>query len=172
MASSRPEIRYLMIFVGFWGVLLFGASQFFGAWNEQQRNPNQQLVSHSRGGATEIELQANRQGHYLANGTINQQPVTFILDTGATTVAVSDDIARKAGLQRRQEGRARTAAGTVRVWSTTIDQLRLGDMTFHNVKATINPSMDEDMVLLGMSALSQVDFSQQAGTLTLRQRQP
>src|SRR5699024_1875562 len=120
-------------------------------------------------GATEIKLQANRQGHYLANGTINSQNVTFILDTGATTVSVSESIAKKAGLTRRQPSRARTAAGTVKVWSTTIQELRLGDITFKNVPATINPAMDADMALLGMSVLGQLNFSQQSGVLTLSQ---
>lgn len=170
MASSKTEYQYLLLFVLFWGGLLFVASHFFGSWNERQTNPNQQLVSHTTGGTTEVELVANRQGHYLANGTINGEPVTFILDTGATTVSVSDEIARQAGLRRLQQGRARTAAGTVTVWSTTIDQLQLGDIRFNNVSASINPAMDADMVLLGMSALGQVDFSQRSGVLTLTQR--
>ncbi len=166
--SIRPEIRYLIYFVGFWVLLLALVTHFFGTWDDRKTNPNQQLVSHTRDGAIEIQLQANRQGHYLANGTINNQHVTFILDTGATTVSVSDTMARKAGLQRQQRGRARTAAGTVDVWSTTIPELRLGDLTFHNVPGTINPAMDPDMVLLGMSVLGELDFSQQAGVLTLR----
>jgi aspartyl protease family protein len=55
------------------------------------------------------------------------------------------------------------------VWSTTIEELRLGDITFNNVSGTINPAMDPDMVLLGMSVLGQLDFSQQSGVLTLSQ---
>lgn len=165
----KPEIRYLLYFAVFWGVLLAVATYLLGNWNSQKTNPNQQLVSHSRNGATEIELQANRQGHYLANGTINNQSVTFILDTGATTVSVSESIAEKAGLTRRQPSRARTAAGTVTVWNTTIQELRLGDITFNNVPGTINPAMDPDMVLLGMSVLGQLNFSQQGGVLTLSQ---
>ncbi len=165
----RPEIRYILYFTGFWVVLLAVVTHFFGSWGSQQNNPNQQLVSHTLGGNTEIELQANRQGHYLANGTINNQNVTFILDTGATTVAVSEALAQKAGLTRGQSGRAQTAAGTVNVWRTTIQELRLGDMTFYNVPGTINPAMDPDMVLLGMSVLGQLNFSQQSGVLTLSQ---
>ncbi|KXO06328.1 MULTISPECIES: retropepsin-like aspartic protease family protein [Marinobacter] len=165
----KPEIRYLLYFAVFWVVLLAAVTHFFGSWDSQQNNPNQQLVSQTRGSVTEIELQANRQGHYLANGTINNQRVTFILDTGATTVAVSESLAQKAGLRKGQSGRAHTAAGTVNVWSTTIQELRLGDMTFYNVPGTINPAMDPDMVLLGMSVLGQLNFSQQSGVLTLSQ---
>ena len=163
----KPEIRYLLYFAVFWVVLLAAVTHFFGSWDSQQNNPNQQLVSHTRDGATEIKLQANRQGHYLANGTINNQNVTFILDTGATTVAVSEHVAQKAGLVRMQPSLARTAAGTVRVWDTTIPELHMGDITFNNVPGTINPDMDPDMVLLGMSVLGQLNFSQQSGVLTL-----
>ena len=169
MALVRPELRFLLTFVGFWFALLMLSAWFFGAWNDNQNNPNQQVNSQTRNGSVEVELEANRQGHYLANGTINSHPVTLILDTGATTVSVSQEIADQADLQREQRGRARTAAGTVDVWSTTIRELRLGDITFRNVAATINPSMDPDMVLLGMSALGQIEFSQQQGKLTLKQ---
>ncbi|TVP54754.1 MAG: TIGR02281 family clan AA aspartic protease [Halomonadaceae bacterium] len=168
----RPEIRYILYFVVFWVVLLAAATHLFGTWDARKTNPNQQLVSHTRGSATEIELQANRQGHYLANGTINNQNVTFILDTGATTVSVSESMAQKAGLTRGRPGRALTAAGTVNVWSTTIQELRLGDITFNNVPGTINPAMDPDMVLLGMSVLGELNFSQRSGILTLSQETP
>ena len=171
MALVRPELRFLFTFVGFWFVLLMASAWFFGAWESRGNNPNQQVVSETHNGSVEVELEANRQGHYVASGTINNHPVTLILDTGATTVSVSQAIADEAGLQREQRGRARTAAGTVDVWSTTISELSLGGITFHNVAATINPSMDPDMVLMGMSALGQIDFSQQSGTLTLRQIQ-
>lgn len=163
----KPENRYLLYFAIFWVVFIAVAAHLLGSWDSRKTNPNQQMVSQTRGSATEIKLQANRQGHYLANGTINNQHVTFILDTGATTVSVSESFAKKAGLRRGQRGQAHTAAGTVNVWSTTIRELRLGDMTFNNVPGTINPAMDPNMVLLGMSVLRQLDFSQQSGVLTL-----
>jgi aspartyl protease family protein len=165
----RPETRYFLYFAAFWVVLLAVVAYLIGIWDSRKDNPNQQLVSHTHGSLTEIELQANRQGHYLANGTINNQNVTFILDTGATTVSVSESLAQRAGLTRGQSSLALTAAGTVNVWRTTIQELRLGDITFNNVHGTIKPAMDPDMVLLGMSVLGQLDFSQQSGVLTLSQ---
>ena len=166
------ETRYLLYFGGFWLVLIAGATWFFGGITESQRNPNQSPTTAMVNGVQSIELEANRQGHYVAGGAINGAEVTFILDTGATRVTVSDAIARRAGLERESRGRARTAAGTVTVWSTTIPELRLGDMRFRNVPGTISPSMDDNMALLGMTALGQVDFSQQDGVLTLRRAGP
>ena len=57
-------------------LLIAAARYLFGGWGSRKTNPNQQLVSHTRGSATKIELQANRQGHYLANGTINTLPLS------------------------------------------------------------------------------------------------
>ena len=167
MTARNPEIRYILFFVVFWIALLGVATVFFGSWQSQQRNPNQELVSHTRNGTIEIQLEANHQGHYLADGRINNQAVTFFLDTGATTVSVPQSIAEQAGLQKEYRARSQTAAGTVDVWGTTIDTLKLGQITLHDVSATINPATEMDMVLLGMSALGQMDFSQRGGTLTL-----
>lgn len=170
MTAKNPELRYIAIFVLFWILLLGMATYFFGALSSRQTNPNQELVSRTQNGAVEVQLEANRQGHYLANGTINGHTVTFFLDTGATMVSVPQRIAEEAGLSRGARGRARTAAGTIDIWRSTIDQLSLGAIKLRNVQATINPAMDMDKVLLGMSVLGEVDFSQESGTLTLRQR--
>ena len=167
MNAKNPEIRYFLFFVVFWIALLGVASLFFGFWQSRQINPNQELVSRTQNGVVEIQLEANRQGHYVASGSINGENVTFILDTGATTVSVPESIAQDAGLTKEYRGRSQTAAGTVTVWGTTIDELTLGDITLRNVSATINPATEMEMVLLGMSALGQVDFSQRSGTLTL-----
>lgn len=165
--TIRAENRYLLYFAVFWVVFIGGVAYLLNSFDLHNARPNQQLASYTDGVTTKIELGADRQGHYRVDGTINNHIVTFILDTGATTVAVSDSIAQKTGLIRGRPGFSVTAAGTVNVWSTTIPELRLGDMTFHNVPGTISPSMDSDMVLLGMSVLKQMNFSQQSGVLTL-----
>jgi len=94
--------------------------------------------------------------------------VTFLLDTGATDVVIPAQLAESAGLQPGQAMRAMTANGLVTVYSTTIPTLHLGDITLYDVRASINPGMQGDTVLLGMSALRQVEFTQRADTLTLR----
>ena len=142
----------------------------FGAWEEKQANPNQRPVSiRQADGSTEVVLLRNRQGHYVANGTINGVPVTFLLDTGATDVVVPQEIAEAAGLERGPQSRAHTAAGVVRVWKTRIRDLRLGDILLQDLPATINPHMPGVGVLLGMSALRRVEFQQSGAELRLRQ---
>ncbi len=159
-----------MLLVAWVGVLAL-LTMVFGGWEEKQVNPNQEPNSlrHSDG-AIEVILLRNRQGHYVANGTINGVPVTFLLDTGATDVVVPDDIAQAAGLRRGAGARANTAAGIIKVWSTRISDLRLGDIHLQDLPATINPHMNGVGVLLGMSALRQVEFQQSGRELRLRQR--
>jgi aspartyl protease family protein len=142
----------------------------FDGFLDRQYNPNQQPISRaSTDGGVEVVLQRNRQGHYVAGGEINNARATFLLDTGATDVVLSEDLARRAGLSRGAPMQAMTANGVVTVYSTVIDDLQLGDINLRGVRASINPAMSGDTVLLGMSALRQMDFIQRDGTLTLRQ---
>lgn len=143
---------------------------FFDGVLDQQSNPNRDpQYRYTDTGVREVVLERNRQGHYVANGEINGVPVTFLLDTGATDVAIPDNIAREAGLRAGYLGQASTANGVITVYSTTVNELVLGNITLHDVEASITPSMGGDTILLGMSALGRVEFMQQGSTLTLRQ---
>jgi aspartyl protease family protein len=141
---------------------------YFDGWIGRQQNPNQQPVTRIEGDVREIILQRNRQGHYLVSGEINGARATFLLDTGATDVVLSDELSRRAGLQQGAAMQAMTANGIVTVYGTSINELRLGDIVLENVRASINPAMTGDAVLLGMSALRHIEFSQRGDTLTLR----
>jgi aspartyl protease family protein len=144
-------------------------TMFFGGELERQRNPNQNPESAMNAEAVEINLKRNRQGHYVVTGSINNRPVEFFLDTGATDVVVPAAMADKLLLKRGRPGQAMTANGTVTVYNTSIDQLKIGDIVLYNVKASINPGMAPPSILLGMSALGQVGFVQSGDSLTLRQ---
>ena len=105
----------------------------------------------------------------MANGEINGIPVTFLLDTGATDVAIPAEIAMEADLVGGLAHQASTANGVVTVYSTRINELTLGNIVLYNIEASITPSMFGDIILLGMSALQQIEFTQRGSTLTLRQ---
>lgn len=152
-----------------WIIGLALLTLIFGQWDEHRRNPNSGPDSRVINGVREVILKENIQNHYVANGTINGQPVTFMLDTGATDVVVPADLAKDLGLEPGLSGMAITANGMVQVHSTRIADLTLGNIHLRNVKASINPGMQGDQILLGMSALKQVDFSQKGGKLVLRQ---
>ncbi len=142
--------------------LLFGNLE--RNWLNPNRNPDSRI---STSGEQEVKLKANRKGHYVVTGTINDTPVNFLLDTGATDVALSDKLARRLGLERGARGTAYTANGAVTVYATRINRLQIGSIILYDVAASINPAMD-NFILLGMSALKRVEFSQKNGTLTLK----
>lgn len=153
-----------------WGVLLVLLVAFFNNWLSDEKNPNKRPVSQSNSaGQIEVVLRANRQHHYVVNGQINGQEVVFLLDTGATEVVIPQLIAEKIGLQAGRKNVAKTANGSVTVYSTELDSITIGKIHLDNIKASINPAMDIEAVLLGMSALRKIEFTQRGNTLILRQ---
>lgn len=135
----------------------------------RQYNPNQRPVSQLLvDGGVEVALQRNRQGHYVLTGHINDVRAVFLLDTGATDVVIPEALAERAGLTEGLPTQAMTANGVVTVFSTSVPTLQLGDIALHDVRASINPAMQGDTVLLGMSALRHIEFTQRGDTLTLR----
>jgi aspartyl protease family protein len=136
---------------------------------DKQYNPNSQPeIRLSSDGKAEVILNQNRQGHYVAQGTIDGSSVTFLLDTGATQVSIPAHIAEGLGLFAQGSYRVQTANGSVTVYKTEIGQLSLGNIFLYNVAAHINPAMKSDEILLGMSALKRVDFQQTGKQLILR----
>ncbi|SUZ69440.1 uncharacterized protein METZ01_LOCUS22294 [marine metagenome] len=167
--SPGKSIGKGMLIVSFF-LGLMALTIFFDGVLQSQSNPNSEpKFNETDNGIREVVLQRNRQGHYVANGTINGVPVTFLLDTGATDVAIPAAIARKAGLKQGYISQAATANGIIQVYSTTLDELQLGNIRLHDIKASITPSMGGETILLGMSALKQVEFTQRGSNLTLRQ---
>lgn len=167
MSQSTPYSGLMM--TGTWISLLVVLALAFGQWDEKRSNPNRQVEGSRHEGYREVILQANRQHHYVANGTINGRQVTFLLDTGATLMSIPKSLADELNLPRLGQGWAETANGRVSVTSTVADHVRLGTLHWEKVRASINPSMKGNEVLLGMSALQQVEFTQRGNTLTLRQ---
>ncbi len=153
-----------------WVILLGLLAVFFSDRLEKQRNPNQEVRSAiTADGGREVMLRRNRSGHYVATGRINGEAVEFLLDTGATTVSVPARLARRLGLSRGRPVLASTANGTITTYATRLQTVELGDIQIDDVAATINPHMGGDGILLGMSFLKRVEFTQRGNTLTLRQ---
>ena len=151
-------------------IMIFGLlGLFFKGVLEKQNNPNALPLSRTDPLYTEVVLAPNRQYHYVVNGQINQQEVVFLLDTGATDVVIPATVADQLGLKQGTKRYAKTANGTVAVYNTLIEHLAIGDIELHDLTASINPAMEGKVILLGMSALSRIEFSQQADRLILRQ---
>lgn len=170
MTQMNPNHRLGkgMLYAG-WLMALLLLTLYFGHWQKQRENPNSMPLSTSAAGVNEVVLQRNYQHHYVAGGNINGESVTFLVDTGATQVSVPSHLADKLGLIPGARGYAITANGRVQTRATVIDDLQLGSIRLKGVRANINPGMTQDEILLGMSALKNVEFTHRDGTLTLKQ---
>jgi len=153
-----------------WVLLLAISAWWFAGYEESQNNPNQNINSrYTTEGVQEIVLQRNRYGHYVATGSINGKPVTFLLDTGASDVSIPDDLAKKLKLQRGISQIYNTANGPITAYLTNLERIDLGGIELRNVRASINPGVQGDEILLGMSFLKELEFTQRGDTLTIRQ---
>ena len=165
--DSAPSLNIYMVIM-LWLVLIGVCTLIFSNVIKSKNNPNQQLqVEFTETGHAEIVLKQNVQGHYLATGLINNKSVEFLVDTGATYVAVPEHMARELNLEKAGEFDSITANGISKSFYTTINSIKLGAIEVKNVPASISSGMTFDEVLLGMSFLRHFDISQKSDQLII-----
>ena len=170
MQEQHDHKKYGKTMISISWILLLGLLVFiFGNWEERQINPNQRVEGYADDSSRSVTLKRNRFGHYVSAGRINGEPVVFLLDTGATDVAIPTKTAQRLGLSREGQFQVQTANGVTRAYRTRISSLTIGTITLDDVRASIVPGMGGDDILLGMSALKQLDFNQSGESLTLTQ---
>lgn len=167
MAYSTRKLGNAFIWLG-WIIGLFLLILLFNHFIQGQQNPNQHVNSVLGDGFQQVELKRNRQGHYVFNGAINDQPVTFMIDTGATVTSIPLSLSKRLGLRKQYRYQVETANGVTDAWSTRLNSLRIGDIQLNNVDASINPGFQGDAVLLGMNVLKNLEMIQRGDTLILR----
>jgi aspartyl protease family protein len=166
--QQNPHRRSGIIMLIIAWMLVFGlVFWYFSGWEKHQFNPNPQALMQQQSG--ELVLQRNRAGHYVAEGEINDAKVTFLLDTGASQVALSSHLARQLGLKLGAAMTLSTANGNVIGYQTRLARVRLGPVEMHDVGAVVSDGMDGQTVLLGMSFLRRLEFTQRDGHLILKQ---
>jgi aspartyl protease family protein len=123
------------------------------------------------GGATEIVLHVGTGGHFLTQGAINGKPVRFLVDTGATAVAMSISEANRIGLDWRngQRGYSATAGGTVPVYGVTLRSVRVGEVEVFNVDAVVLQA-EMPAILLGNTFLNRFSMRRDADTMRLERK--
>ena len=173
MSNEREDREYRRIktgmYVATWVALLALGAVLLTPVLDRWHNPNQVLETRYRDGVAEVTLERNRYGHYVTSGEINGRPVTFMLDTGATGVAVPAGVAGRLDLERGPAQPVRTANGTSVSYLTRLDRVGVGGIVLNDVRAAIVPGLEGDEILLGMSFLKHIEFTQRGDTLTLRQ---
>ena len=149
-----------------WLLIMGGLYWYFSEREAREINPNTARALNLQQG--ELTLQRNRAGHYVADGEINGRRVTFLLDTGATWVALPLALGRELGLQRGAAVTLQTANGTAVGYQTRLARVQLGPLVLTDVGAVMSDGLDADVVLLGMSFLKRVEFTQSGDKLILR----
>ncbi|SNT74374.1 retropepsin-like aspartic protease family protein [Paracoccus seriniphilus] len=137
--------------LGLWVVIFAGAFFASELWMNGGLSGQRQMVT--SGGR--IEIPASRDGHFHLTAQLNGVPVRFIVDTGASSIALGPEDARRIGIDTGDLayiGTAMTANGQVKTAPVTIDELAIGDILDRNVRAWVIDG-DLDGSLLGMSYL-------------------
>lgn len=116
----------------------------------------------------ELILRVDAWGHYRTRGKINGKTVKFLVDTGATTVAIPESMRGQLNLARGESHPVSTASDTFYSASTKIDELQIGPFHLKGIEGSLNPKAQNDEILLGMTALQNFEMKQKDGILTLR----
>lgn len=143
--------------------LLLGAAVFVGvqAWQSQQQRARFSVD----GASGAIELRRGPDGHFHWPGTLNGIPVDFLVDTGATSTAIPQALADRAGLVAQGRVRSSTAGGFVVGTLARADLALQGGVSVQRLQVAVLPQLDSP--LLGMDVLSKMRFEQSAGVLRL-----
>lgn len=122
-------------------------------------------------GSGKVVMTADNQGHFFTTGTVNGTSVRFMVDTGATAIALTPSDARRIGidLSRGEQGFASTANGRASIVKVALDTVRIGDITLHNVEAAVLQT-EMPAALLGMSFLNRTEMQREGSTMTLKKR--
>jgi len=123
------------------------------------------------GGGTRIVLPVSSGGHFMTQGAINGRSVNFMLDTGATTVALSAADAQRIGLDfsKGQPVRVNTANGIAQGWRVRLNSVRVGDVEVYDVEAIVS-QQPMPYVLLGNSFISRFSMRRDADQMVLEKR--
>lgn len=119
-----------------------------------------------------VTLYANKQGHFISECYINGAPLKFLVDTGATTVALNSGDAKfaKIDYKRGEPVLVGTANGVVTAYRVTIATLKIGGITLNQVEASVLEGGSPSIVLMGMSALNRLNMQRQDIAMTLTKK--
>jgi len=115
----------------------------------------------------------DKHGMFQSFGSINGHSVRFLVDTGATSVAMSAKKARKLGIQYQLEGiptKTSTASGIANAWAVKLKTVRLGQLLLHNVQGIVIDGNHPSQVLLGMSFLNKMKVEKEGKTMKITRK--
>ena len=120
-----------------------------------------------------VRIFRDPMGMFTTVGSINGMPVAFLVDTGASSVAMNSAQARRLGLDFRVEGDSTyvaTASSVTQAFRITLDRVKVGSIELRNVTGVVIDGPQPSEVLLGMSFLGRLDLVNQGNSLTLQKK--
>ncbi len=122
-------------------------------------------------GGDRIALTADGRGHFITQGSINQRPVQFMVDTGASVVALGQTEADRLGLNYKagRQVTMNTANGAAPGWLFKLASVRVGDVTTYEVDAVVTPAAMPN-ILLGNSFLNRFNMRREGDRMMLTKR--
>ena len=121
----------------------------------------------------EFQISRNMAGMYTTVGSINGRTVSFLVDTGATRVAINAAEARRLSIDYKVVGKpmsVTTASGVERAWGINLNIVKVGELELRNVGAVVLEGDQPATVLLGMSYLGRLEMTNTGRLMTLRKK--
>jgi aspartyl protease family protein len=123
--------------------------------------------------AKTLRLYPDRSGHYVVDGLINGNGTHFLIDTGATSVSINRDMAKRMGLLYRVDGvptNVSTASGIARAYRVVFDEIRIQNLVLKQVEGMVVDGSFPEIALLGQSFLNRLDMRREGNLLELQER--
>lgn len=120
-----------------------------------------------------IRLVPGRHGHYFVDGQINRQSVRFLVDTGASSVAINKNLAKRLGIRYEvvgERGSVQTASGQADAYRVLFSEVKVQALRIPNVRGIVIDGDSPSEALLGQSFLNRLDMRREGAVLELRER--
>ena len=171
-------MRAVLIFLCIIAAVCTVASQQLEKWNKAGKPA---IVASAKAAPTPppnsasgrtVTLQSDRRGHFQVDARVDGRAVDFMVDTGASVIALRESAAAKLGIHpavRDYTARASTANGVVKAAPVMLNRVEVNGITVRDVMAFVMPDEGLSTNLLGMSFLSRVKWTHDKGRLVLEQ---
>lgn len=154
LISRRGAYGKMFRQAGVWLLIFMGLVAIVASWQDIRQSG--QTMSFQQSEDSAIIIPKEIDGHFHLTLTINDRPIDFLVDTGASDIVLTREDAARVGFDPNRLdywGMANTANGTVRLATIRLETVRLGEFIDKNIRASVNKAPMEKS-LLGMRYLS------------------